>query len=161
MPDYPQTNEHKIISTNLLSPRPGWNRRWCYHRQVPKPLCKSHRNLGTSPHSAIWHKPTSYGRIHKSAFSGRKSLNLTSFCPLSRSISRHFALLEAVFQLYTGQFTNFLTPRHRKRCIYAWLHSGIFSIFSNSKCTKVSIFSGFLHSLRWSGPRKLPRYFQA
>lgn len=125
----PQTNEHKIISTNLLSPRPGWNRRWCYHGPAPITLCKSHRNLGTSPHSAIRHKPTSYGRIHKSAFSGRKSLNSTSFCPLSRSISRHFALLEAGFQLYAGQFTNFLTPRHRKRCIYAWLHSGIFFQF--------------------------------
>ena len=34
-------------------------------------------------------------------------------------------------------------------------------IFSSSKCTKASIFSGFLHSWRWFGPRKLPRCFQA
>lgn len=40
----------------------------------------------------IWHKPTSYRRIHKSAFSGRESFELTSFCPLSRPWSRHFAL---------------------------------------------------------------------
>lgn len=125
----PQTNEHKIISTNLLSPRPGWNRRWCYHGSSPDNAMWKSPQYRQYPHSAIWHKTTSYGRIHKSAFSGRKSLNLTSFCPLSRSISRHFALLEAVFQLYTGQFTNFLTPRHRKRCIYAWLHSGIFFNF--------------------------------
>ena len=52
-----------------------------------KPLCESHRNLGTSPHSAIWHKPTSYGRIHKSAFSGHKSLNSTSFCTIRYAIS--------------------------------------------------------------------------
>lgn len=55
----------------------------------------------------------------KVLFSGHKRLNLHSFCPLLRLGSRHFALLEAVFQPYTGQFTNFLTPRHRKRCIYA------------------------------------------
>lgn len=34
-------------------------------------------------------------------------------------------------------------------------------IFSNSKCAKVSIFSGFLHSLRWFDPQKLPRCFPA
>ena len=34
-------------------------------------------------------------------------------------------------------------------------------IFSSSKCTKASIFSGFLHSLRWFDPQKLPRCFQA
>lgn len=34
-------------------------------------------------------------------------------------------------------------------------------IFSSLKCTKVSIFSGFLHSLQWFGPRKLPRCFPA
>ena len=34
-------------------------------------------------------------------------------------------------------------------------------IFSSLKCTKMSIFSGFLHSLRWFGPQKLPRCFQA
>ena len=34
-------------------------------------------------------------------------------------------------------------------------------IFSSKKCAKPSIFSGFLHSLRWFGPRKHPRCFQA
>ena len=34
-------------------------------------------------------------------------------------------------------------------------------IFSGSKCTKSSIFSGFLHSLQWFDPRKSPRCFQA
>lgn len=34
-------------------------------------------------------------------------------------------------------------------------------IFSSSKCTKTSIFSGFLHSLQWFDPQKLPRCFQA
>ena len=34
-------------------------------------------------------------------------------------------------------------------------------IFSSRKCVKSSLFSGFLHSLQWFGPRKLPRCFQA
>lgn len=34
-------------------------------------------------------------------------------------------------------------------------------IFSCSKCTRMSIFSGFLHSSRWFDPRKFPRCFQA
>ena len=63
-------------------------------------------NISTSPHGAIRHKPTSYGRIHKRSLSGRKSLELTSFCPLSRPHSRHFALLDAVFQPHVGQFAN-------------------------------------------------------
>ena len=95
------------LTSALLSPRPGWNRRWCYHRQAPKPLCESYHNLGTSPHGAIRHKPTSYGRIHTSAFSGHKHLNSTSFCPLLRLGSRHFALLNAVSQPHVGHFANF------------------------------------------------------
>ena len=34
-------------------------------------------------------------------------------------------------------------------------------IFSSSKCTKTSMFSGFLHSLPWSGLPQRLRYFQA
>ena len=133
----PHTNEHLYdhvfiiitLTSALLSSRPGWNRRWCYHRQVPKPLCESHRNLGTSPHGAIRHKLTSYRRIHKSAFSGRKILELTSFCPLSRPWSRHFVLLNAVFRLHSGHSANFPAWRYCKSCIYAWFHSGISSNF--------------------------------
>ena len=33
--------------------------------------------------------------------------------------------------------------------------------FSSSKCTKTSIFSGFLHSSLWSDLPQRPRYFQA
>lgn len=37
----------------------------------------------------------------------------------------------------------------------------LFPIFSSVKCTKTSIFSDFLRSSPWFGPRKLPRCFQA
>lgn len=151
---FPHTNEHLcdhvfiiiLLTSALLSPRPGWNRRWCYHRSDPKPLCESHRNLGTSHHGAIRHKPTNYRHIHKSAFSGHKSFNSHSFCSLSRLDSRHFAILDAVFQPHVGQYSDFLAWRYCESCIYAWLRLGIFSIFSSLKRTKSSIFSDFLHS---------------
>lgn len=134
----PHTNEHLcdhvvitiLLISALLSPRPGWNRRWCYHRQVPKLLCDNH-------HSAIRHKPTSYSRIHKSAFSGHKSLNSISFFPLSRPWSRHFALLNAVFRLHARQFAGFPAPRHRKSRIYARLRFGFISNFQQLKMYRI------------------------
>ena len=46
-------------------------------------------------------------------------------------------------------------------CLFLTAHSGKMSIFRLRKRLKSSIFSGFLHSLRWFGPQKLPRCFQA
>ena len=48
------TNEHLcdhvvitiLLTSALLSPRPGWNRRWCYHRQALKPLCDNRHSVG-------------------------------------------------------------------------------------------------------------------
>ena len=129
----PYTNEHlrehENLTPNLLSPRPGWNRRWCYHRSTPITLCDNHSIISRSSYSAIWHKPTSYGRIHKRAFSGHKCLHSTSFCPLSRPGFRHFALLNAVFQLHIEHFANFSAWRYCKSRIYARFCSGISSNF--------------------------------
>jgi len=47
-----------------------------------------------------------YGRVHKSAFSGHKSLNSTLFCPLSRLGSRHFALSGVLYRPYTRHFAS-------------------------------------------------------
>ena len=140
----PHTNEHLCdhvvititLTSDLLSPRPGWNRRWCYHRQAPKPLCESHRNLGTSPHGAIRHKLTSYSRIHKSAFWGRKSLESTSFCPLTHPCSQHFALSGVLYRPSVGQFADFLAWCYCKSYICAWLHSGFSSNFYQFKMYK-------------------------
>ena len=98
-----------------------------------KPLCESHRNLGTPPHGAIRHKPTSYRRIHKSAFSGHKRLNSTSFCPLSRPWSRHFVLSCVLHRPCIGHFAGFLLRRYCKSCIYARFHSGFSSNFQQLK----------------------------
>ena len=50
----PHTNEHLcyhmvitiLLTSDLLSPRPGWNRRWCYHRQAPITLCDNRHSVG-------------------------------------------------------------------------------------------------------------------
>ena len=64
-------------------------------------------NISTSHHSAIWHKPASYRRIHKSAFSEHKRLNSHSFYPCSRPRSQHFALSRVLHLPYAVQFANF------------------------------------------------------
>ena len=96
---------------------------------TPKPLCESHRSVGTSHHGAIRHKPTSYSRIHKSAFSVHKSLNSLLFCLRSRLDSQHFALPGAEIRLYAGHFASFSLRRYYKSCIYTRFHSGISSNF--------------------------------
>lgn len=54
-------------------------------------------------------KPRATVAFIKVLFLGGKSLEMTSFCPLSRPYSQHFALLEAAFQLHTGHFAGLPT----------------------------------------------------
>ena len=154
MPDYPHTNEHLcdhvfitiLLTSALLSPRPGWNLRWCYHRQVPKPLCENHRNLGTSSHGAIRHKLTSYRRIHKSAIWGVKTSKWPRFA-LSRT---HAPSILHCWECYIALVQGVLPVS----CYDATVRAAfipdstldLFSIFSSSRYTKSSIFSCFLHS---------------
>ena len=150
----PHTNEHLcyhlsitiLLTSALLSPRPEWNRRWCYHRQALKMLCESHRNLGTSPHGAIRHKLTSYRRIHKNAFSGHKSLISHSFCPCSRPHSQHFALSDVLIALVFSNLPTSLLNATVRAAFMPDTALNFLPIFSSSKCTKTSIFSDFLHS---------------
>ena len=49
----PHTNEHLcdhvfiaiLLTSALLSPRPGWNRRWGYHCSAQITLCESHHSI--------------------------------------------------------------------------------------------------------------------
>ena len=150
----PHTNEHLcdhvfiiiLLTSALLSPRPRWNRRWCYHCSVPKPLCESHCNHVTSPHSAIRHKPTSYRRIHKSAFSelnasihSRFALSHVHAPGILHHRVRYIAPVQGIlptFQLDATVRAAFMPDSTLE----------FLPIFSSSKCTKKSIFSGFLHS---------------
>lgn len=50
----PHTNEHLcdhvfitiLLTSDLLSSRPGWNRRWGYHCSAQITLCESHHSIG-------------------------------------------------------------------------------------------------------------------
>ena len=106
--------------------------------------------------------PPIYSRIHKSAFSGHKRLNSHSFCPRSRPCSRHFALSRVLYRPpMQGNSPAFQLDATVRTAFIPDSTLEFLPIFSRRKCTKTSIFSGFLRSLRWFDPRKLPRCFQA
>ena len=107
---------------------------------------KNHVNISAVLRSAIWHKPTSYGRIHTSAFSGHKRLNSHSFCPRSRPCSRHFALSRVLIAPMQGNLPNFQLNATVRAAFIPDSTLEFLPIFSRRKCTKMSIFSGFLHS---------------
>ena len=165
----PHTNEHLcdhvvitiLLTSALLSPRPGWNRRWCYHRQALKPLCESHHSVGNIITVPSGINPRATVASIKVLFRGIKAC-----------IQPHFALSHAWV----------LGILHYHECCIAHMqgNSPAFQlnatvraafipdstleslpISSSSKCIKTSIFSGFLHSLRWFDPQKFPRCFQA
>lgn len=77
---------------------------------------------------------------------------------------------------------SYMTPEHQRWLAHAWVLGilpasqlnatvraafmpdftlELLPIFSSQKRVEMSILSGFLHSLQWFGPQKLPRYFQA
>ena len=74
---------------------------------TPKPLCESHRSVVNTLTVQSDINPRATVASTKVLFGGRKSLELTSFCPLSRSRSRHFALSGALYRPCTGRFANF------------------------------------------------------
>ena len=113
---------------------------------TPKPLCESHRNLGTSPHSAIRHKPTSYGRIHTSAFSGHKSLISHSFCSLTPMVSAFCTTRCSISASCRANSPAFQLDVTVRAAFMPDSALEFLPIFSSSKYTKLSIFSGFLHS---------------
>ena len=57
---------------------------------TPKPLCESHHSVGNIITVPSGINPRATVASIKVLFSGRESFELTSFCPLSRSDSRHF-----------------------------------------------------------------------
>ena len=165
----PHTNEHLcdhvfiiiLLTPDLLSSRPGWNRRWGYHCSAQITLCESHHSVGNIITVPSGINPRATVASIKVLFRGIKAC-----------IQPHFALSHAWV----------LGILHYHECCIAHMQGnspafqlnatvrGVFipdstleflPIFSSLKCIKSSIFSGFLHSLRWFGPRKLPRYFQA
>ena len=109
---------------------------------LPRNYCV---NISTSHHNAIKHKHTSYSRIHKSAFWGGKA----SFQPCFvfahaqvLSILHHWKWKFCVIQVILP--TSLLNATVRAAFIPDSTLEFL-PIFNSSKCTKSSVFSGFLH----------------
>ena len=103
-------------------------------------------NVSTSHHNAIRHKPTSYDCIHKSAFSGCKSSIHPRFAFAHAQvlgILHHWKWKFCVIQVILP--TSLLNATVRATFIPDSTLEFL-PIFSSSKCSKSSIFSGFLHS---------------
>ena len=121
----PHTNEHLcdhvfitiLLTSVLLSPRPGWNRRWCYHCSVPKPSCDNrHSIVSTLTVQSDINPRTTVASI-KVFFRGIKASIHTRFA-LTPPFSRHFALSDVLYRHRIQQFANFLAWRYCKNCIY-------------------------------------------
>ena len=135
MPDYP--TPMSISATMCLSS--SCSHPPCYlqdrdeisddviHHQAPKRQCESHHSVGKYHHSAIWHKPTSYNRIHKSVFRVIKVSIQPHFDFLHARVSGILHYHECYIAPMQGNFMP--TWRYCKGCIYAWLRSGISSNF--------------------------------
>ena len=150
-----------LSSSALLSPKPGWNRRWCYHRQAPITLCESHHSVGNTISVQSGINPRAAVTSIKVLFRG-----------INASIQPHFALFHARvpgilhYQMFhiALVFGNLPTFQFDATVRAAFMSDSTLEfipIFSSSKCTKASIFSCFHYSLQWFGPRKFPRCFQA
>ena len=172
MPDYP--TRMSISATMWLSP--SRSHPTCYLQDrdkiaddviiaispdTPKPLCKSHHSVGNIITVPSGINPRATVASIKVLFRGIKAC-----------IQPHFALSHAWV----------LGILHYHECCIAHMqgNSPAFQlnatvraafipdstlelppIFSGSKCTKTSLFSGFLRSLPWFDPRKRPQCFQA
>ena len=151
MPDSPARMsifvKREILTSALLSPRPGWNRKWCYHRSVPKPLCESHHGVVNTLTVQSDINPRATVASIKVLFRGIKASNHTRF---ALSHARALGILP-VSQINATVRAAFVPDSTLE----------FLPIFSSSKCTKASIFSGFLHSLQWFDPQKRPQCFQA
>ena len=128
---------------------------------TPKPLCESHRSVGNIITVPSGINPRATVASIKVLFRGIKASIYTCFA-LSHAhtlgISHYQECCIARIQ------GNLPVPHYNATVRAAFIPDStpeFLPIFSSSKCTKASIFSGFLHSWRWFGPRKLPRCFQA
>ena len=128
---------------------------------IPKPLCVSHRSVGNTITVQSDINPRATVASIKVLFEGVKALFRTRFALAhARILSilyyqvRHIAPVQGIlptFQLDATVRASFMPDSTLE----------FLPIFSSRKCVKSSIFSGFLHSWQWFGPRKLPRCFQA
>ena len=150
----PHTNEHLcdhvvitiLLTSALSSPRPGWNRRWCYHRQAPKPLCESHRSVGNIITVPSGINPRATVASIKVLFRGVKASNWPRFAlshahglSILHCRDPKFGFMQGILPVFHYDAT--VRGVFMPDCTLEFL-----PIFSSRKCTKLSIFSYFLHS---------------
>ena len=166
---FPHTNEHLcdhvfitiLLTSALLSPRPGWNRRWCYHRQALKPLCDSHHSVGNTITVQSDINPRATVASIKVLFRGIKASIHTRFA-LSHAHGLGILLYhECCIAHIQGNPPTFWLNATVRAAFMPDSTLEFLPIFSSLKCTKTLIFSHFLHSLQWFDPQKSPRCFQA
>ena len=150
----PHTNGHLcdhvvitiLLTSALLSPRPGWNRRWCYHRQVPKPLCESHCSVGNTITVQSGINPRATVAFIKVLF---RDINASIHTRFALSHAHVLGILHYQVR-YIAPVQGILPVSQLDATVRAAFIPDstleFLSIFSSLKCTKTSIFSGFLHS---------------
>ena len=165
MPDYPHTNkhlcDHVVITVVLLSPRPGWNRRWGYHCSAQITLCESLHSVGNIITVPSGINPRATVASIKGLFRGIKASIHSRF-----ALSHAHALGILHYQKQHLNFIQSILPTFQLNATVRGVFMPDSSLeflptFDSEKCTKSSIFSGFLHSSPWFDPQKLPRCFQA
>ena len=150
----PHTNEHLcyhmvitiLLTSDLLSPRPGWNRRWCYHRQAPITLCDNRHSVGNVITVPSGINPRATVASIKVLFRGVKASNWPRF---ALSHAHGLGILhyhECYIAPTQGSLPTFQLNATVRGVFMPDSTLEFLPIFSNLKCTKSSIFSGFLHS---------------
>ena len=128
---------------------------------TPKPLCESHRSVGN-----IITVPS--GINPRATVASIKVL----FLSINASIHTRFTLAHTCALSILHYHECYISPMQGNLPTFQ-LNATVWAAFipdstleflpisSSSKYAKSSIFSGFLHSLQWFDPQKLPRCFQA
>ena len=131
------------------------------HHQAPKRLCESHHSVGN-----IITVPS--GINPRATVASIKVL----FLSINASIHTRFTLAHTCALSILHYHECYISPMQGNLPTFQ-LNATVWAafipdstleflpIFSSSKYAKSSIFSGFLHSLQWFDPQKLPRCFQA
>lgn len=150
----PHTNEHLcdhvfitiLLTSALLSPRPGWNRRWCYHRSIPKPLCESHHSVGNIITVPSGINPRATVASIQVLFRGIKaSIHTRS----ALSHAHAFSILhyhECYIAPMQGNLPTFQLNATVRAAFMPDSTLELLPIFSSRKCVESSIFRDFLHS---------------
>ena len=135
-----------LSSSALLSPKPGWNRRWCYHRQALKMLCESHHSVDNTLTVPSGINPRATVASIKVLFRSVKASNWPRF---ALSHAHGLGILhyhECYIAPMQGNSPAFQLNATVRAAFMPDSTLEFLPIFSRLKCTKSSIFSCFLHS---------------